>query len=86
MKCGGERGSIAPSGGSTSLGGRQGRGFIGLCSSRRDFIKVRRITGIALLAPPSVMLGVPDVGAPTDDLFIKFTFLGFGMVRSGALR
>jgi hypothetical protein len=76
VKGGGEGGSGARRGGSTSLGGSQSRGVVGLCGSRRDFSKVRRITCVALLAPPSVTLGVPDVGAPTDDLFIRVAFLG----------
>jgi hypothetical protein len=76
VKGGGEGGSGAHRRGSTSLGGSQSRGVVGLCGSRQDFSKVRRITGIALLAPPAVTLGVPDVGVPTDDLFIGVAFFG----------
>jgi hypothetical protein len=76
MRCGGKRGSSAPSGGSASLRGRQGRGVIGISGSQCNFSKVHRGTGIALRAPPAVTLGIPDVGAPTDDFLVRLALFG----------
>jgi hypothetical protein len=43
---------------------------------RSNFRKVHGVNGIAILAPPSVMLGVPDVRAPTDYLLIQLALFG----------